>query len=501
MTSKKTYLDRIIPQIPRLLSLMDRSEGSRTYGCCDPNYWKYNLTDFPCARMQELVLTLSIEYIRPESPFYYDKQMLEWIRAGISYWAKSQSKDGSFSEWYPNEHSYVATAMSAYAIAETICNAGGDLNPSWKALRNAGFFLKKRRETRATNQEIAAATALSSIHKVLGNRIWSDSAEDKIGHVLEQQHDEGWFNEYGGADTGYLSLSIDFLAKYYMEHRSDEVKNALTRAICFISNMLLPDHTAFPYGSRDTAYLIPSGFEIMAEEIPMAARIAEFIRKSYELDTAPIWDDRYLAYNGYTLLQAYANAKDGLVMVPLPYEQEFVRTFEDYWIYSGKKTYCIVNHARGGMVSAARKTGEKILEGRPMAEFHSVTKFITESNDHAQFSEKEVTVDGKMVKIPNTTLSPNKNMALRAFQQTLGRSQRIAQKVKEKARNRVITDKKEADIRYKRTIRITEDEDVQVLTTNNLRLDMRDVQAHYKYVPSSRFYYKQNDNRIRVRRG
>ena len=37
----------------------------------------------------------------------------------------------------------------------------------------------------------------------------------KLERILQLQSEEGWFPEYGGADIGYLSVSLDMLAEYY----------------------------------------------------------------------------------------------------------------------------------------------------------------------------------------------------------------------------------------------------------------------------------------------
>lgn len=116
------YLKKLLPEIPRLLGLLDKNFQSPTFGCFDRNFWHYNITDFACARFQEAVLTLALLYNLndPENIYFQDNKILSFIKGGIDFWCKIQKNDGSFEEWYPNEHSFVATAFSTYAISETL---------------------------------------------------------------------------------------------------------------------------------------------------------------------------------------------------------------------------------------------------------------------------------------------------------------------------------------------------------------------------------------------
>ena len=44
--------------------------------------------------------------------------MRKWAEATVYYWAKIQLKDGSFNEYYPNEHGFPPTAFSLYSSCE-----------------------------------------------------------------------------------------------------------------------------------------------------------------------------------------------------------------------------------------------------------------------------------------------------------------------------------------------------------------------------------------------
>jgi hypothetical protein len=45
-----------------VLTLLDRKEGSKTYGCFDRYYWRYKMIDFPGSTFQNAVLALALVY-------------------------------------------------------------------------------------------------------------------------------------------------------------------------------------------------------------------------------------------------------------------------------------------------------------------------------------------------------------------------------------------------------------------------------------------------------
>ena len=120
MISRKIYSDVVIKQIPRLLGYVNTNKNSRNYGCCDRNYWHYKFIDFPCVRLQEMSLTLALLFKKkyPGNSFFKNDEIKNLSIATIVFWTKIQNDDGSFNEWYPKEHSFVATAFSLYAISE-----------------------------------------------------------------------------------------------------------------------------------------------------------------------------------------------------------------------------------------------------------------------------------------------------------------------------------------------------------------------------------------------
>jgi hypothetical protein len=457
MTDHFIYLKEVLDQTPRLLGLLDRNNSSRTYGCFDRHYWHYNTSDFACARSQEAVLTLTLLYVinHKANVYYNQKLILDWINAGLEFWAQIQEHTGSFNEWYPKEHSFVATAFSTYAISETVLLLGekiAERKTILSSLQTAGDWIVNKEEKRVQNQESGAAIALYNLHLLTGDRKYKISAEKKIDSIIKSQTNEGWFYEYGGADIGYLSLCVDYLSKYYKKTSDNNLLNTLTKSINFLGYFIHPNETfGGEYGSRNTEYIIPHGFEIMSEEIPTAKTISRFIRNALHHKSAislSSMDDRYLLYIAYTYLQAYLDTHDHIsteAAEPL-FKKNFVKEFTDagLWIYSDANFYVICNYKKGGVFKAFFKTNKAPLyDSGIVIETTDGTKLTSSwltNKIGVNITENCLTVKGNFWEISSNILSPTKNILLRLFQMALGRNEKISLIVKEKLRDKLITD-------------------------------------------------------------
>lgn len=499
------YLKEVLDQTPRLLSLLDRNTLSKTYGCFDRQYWHYKVLDFPCARLQEAVLTLALLYkIDHKENFYYnDKLILEWINAALKFWTKIQEKNGSFNEWYPMESSFVATSFSTYAISEVLIQLDNKIKERDKiisSLKKAADFILKRNEKRAMNQESGAIISLYNIFLLTDEERYKNSAEEKVNLLIKEQNDEGWFPEYGGADIGYLSLTIDYLAKYWKKTDDERILEILKKAADFITYFVHPNLTfGGEYGSRNTSYLIPDGFEILSDKIPNAALISDCIRKALKARktiSPSSFDDRYLAYVSYTYLQAYLNYKDINLKNRLPYQKEFTKDFSQagFWIYSNKKIYLIANYKKGGTVRAFFEDNAGVYDSGIMLKTKDgdrlTSSWLTDKNDF-KVSKDKIKISGNLCKISDRYLSPEKSVMLRTFQITLGRNENIALGIKEKFRDKLITDTKMVNMKFSREIEIYESllkiKD-KIDFPNRIKELVIGGNAAHIYTPSSRYF-------------
>ncbi len=515
---KERYLYPILNNAQRLLGFLNRNISSSTYGCFDRDYWHYNIVDFSCARKQEAVLTLTLLYLIncKDNVFYQRDEILEYIFAGMNFWCQIQNRNGSFNEWYPNENSFVVTAFSSYAVSESLLLLGEKVPVDIRqkvinALAKAGLWLSRRDETRVMNQQAGAVIALYNIFLLTEDVRFSEASNDKVNILKDRQSDEGWFIEYGGPDIGYLSLAIDYLYKYYKKTKDVRVAEMVKKATGFIKHFIQPDLKAGgEYGSRNTEYLIPHGFELLSRENEDACFVASTIRKSI-LDTSSfpnLFDDRYFTYVGYTWLQAYLDANPDLGSIEENIKRHFGTPFKRFFPESG---LLIINDPEKHIIVNTKKGGTFRLFDKRIKKAYSDSGILVRSSDgwytagwlsnpERVINEDSLTIKGKMWMISDKTLSPFKNILLRLFQMVFGRSTVISLWVKERLRDVLITKTKASSISFMRNIVFKDHGEGLITVRDFVNADKKPLytvvvytnDAHI-YVPSSRYYVTNKD--------
>ena len=359
----KFYHQAILVSYPRLFSNLNQNPHSNSYGCFDREFWHYKVgKDFPSSIFQTGVLGLTLLYRNnfPGNIYFNNPGLLRLIKGGISFWAGLQQKDGTFSEWYPGERSHVATAFTSYAVSETILLLDKTLLEEEKnrvlvALRRAGDWLANHPDKMVSNHTAGAIVALYNLYLLTHKKEYKEAAEENLKTLLNLQSREGWFPEYGGADLGYLSLTVDFLAKYWQKSGDKNVLGPLEKAVNFMNFFIHPDGSfGGEYGSRGTKFLIPHGLEILSKNLPQARQILDqwFPFNSF--------DDRYLIFfflNNW--IQAYFERQKNLsgYQTTRKTEKEFSENFSEAGILV-KKTkdyYLIFSYKKNGVLKLFRE--------------------------------------------------------------------------------------------------------------------------------------------------
>lgn len=302
------YSSQVSGSIQRFLSQGDCNPVSPTFGCFDRNYWHYRtVVDFPSATFQMSALSLAMlyKYHFEENFCLHKPEVLRLAEGAMLFWEKIQRADGSFDEWYPYEHSFVATAFTSYGVSEALLLLKDELSKETvakilKALEKAAYWLSYHDDLMVSNHQAGAVPALYNLYLLTGKEEYERLAQKKLDKLLSVQTEEGWFPEYGGADPGYTSLTVDFLAKYYQESKDEKAKEAIRKALDFMVYFLHPDGSfGGEYGSRNTKYLFPHGLEILSTEFPQASYL---LQPFYQLDkysnlvNLSAVDDRFLVF-------------------------------------------------------------------------------------------------------------------------------------------------------------------------------------------------------------
>lgn len=495
------YLKSVLEEIPRLLGLLNRNPMSENYGCFDRQYWHYKIIDTPSARCQEAALTLALLYTTPNNPYYQKEQILEWINASLEFWVKIQEKNGSFNEWYPHENSFVATAFSCYAISETLLIIKDSIKNKdviIKSLIKSCDWLLSKKEKRVQNQEGGALIATYNLFLLTSKIKYKHGAKKQFRSIINSQTKEGWFYEYGGPDIGYLSLMIDYLSKYYTKSKDKTVLKALNKSIDFISYFVHPNLTfGGEYGSRNTEYLIPSGFEILAKENARAAAIAKCIRDSIKNKTTitlSSLDDRYLTYITYDWLQAYLNS-NRLRIKKNRFEKNFSKSLglAQIQILSNPKIYLIINYKKGGVFKLFfKKTKKAVYDGGILIETNKrlTSGFLVNANK-VEMSQNSIKIIGRMSEIKDKTLTSTSTIALRIFQQLIGKNEIIGKFIKERLRDNLVTKNKQSTARFERRFSISNSkiEVIDIVSSKErIKKVITGTKFSHLYTPSSRYF-------------
>lgn len=359
---RELYAKTGLAQIPHILSMVDRHRLSPTYGCFDRSYWHYRTASFPSGMYQEFVLPLALVFKFPfpgGEEFYLQPRLKELVRAGIRFAARSCHKDGSCDDYFPHERALGAAAFSLYAMAESYRLLELQDEDLLKFLcKRADWLIKNQESGRLSNHQALAALALQNVFVLTGEEKFLQGARARIEILLRWQSPEGWFPEYEGCDPGYLTATVDFLAKYMSLSGYKELQGPLDKALEFLSFLMHPDGTCGgEYGSRNTYLLFPHGLELCARFSQAAAQMAELYLKALEEGRRVyLEDDRMCAHLSYDHLQAYLDFMEELPQnnaVQSRITQGFSKYFSQakLFLYKDSNRHLLVSAAKGGALS------------------------------------------------------------------------------------------------------------------------------------------------------
>jgi len=304
------YLSAALGDIPRLLGAIDRNPYRATYGCLDRQYWHYLTSSFPSEMYQEGVLPLALVYATelPGNRWYADRRVRELATAAIRFAARSSHADGSCDDYYPFERALGAAVFSLQATAQAYLILEID-DPELVAWfrRRADWVIDHGESGHLANHQALAALGLLRVAHITGEPRFRQAADARIDRLLAWQSDEGWFEEYGGADPGYQTVTIDCLAKVRRITDDGLLDEPLRRAVAFARLFLHPDHSyGGEYGSRGTYHFYPHGMELLAAQNAEAADLADgFLQSLRSGSHAHFNDDRLVAHRPANLIEAY----------------------------------------------------------------------------------------------------------------------------------------------------------------------------------------------------
>jgi hypothetical protein len=461
MDARKLYARIGLGYMPRLLGLIDRNPYSRTYGCFDRNYWHYKVSDFPSTMYQIAALPLALAYKErfPDSPYRGQERIKDLALAAIRFMGNTLHKDGSGDEFYPFERALGATTIALCRCTEAYLVLGEKHpNIEWMFGRVADWVLENDEPGLMSNHQAAAALGLLNAHLITGKEKYLRGARERIGKFDRLQSKEGWLQEYEGCDPGYLTVAIDFLADYYRKTKDRKVLGILRKAVEFSSYFIHPDGSyGGEYGSRSTQHFISRGFEIIGNEIPLAAQVAgKWLEGVVNGRQEFLEDDRYFIDEPARYLQSYmffAKRKGRLE------RKDFRKHFKEAGMYVERKGryYVVVSLAKGGVMKVFRD-GEQVhsdcgligvLENGKM-----VTSQVIDPGNRTEVRPEAVSVEGSLHSVSSALPSPLKSVLFRSGLLTAGRKPRISSLIKSKLTKKLILGKNKEPVTFRRLIEV-----------------------------------------------
>ncbi len=511
------YRRLILEAAPRLLSQLDRESLSPTRGSFDRDHWSWKFRDFPVVLLQASLIPLAWLYTNPFFGNVYqgNAELLEWMQYGLESLLERQHRNGAFDTVGPNTQDHGITLGVVYNLT-TVERTLGDRLPAAlrgriaDAVRRACQFAARTAEDYAfiSNHHALYALAWFRAGRLLGDETLTARADQTIGQIIAHQSVEGWYLEYGGADPGYESLGIHYLAVFNRDRRSAALDASLARAIDFYSNAVHPDGSVGGgYGSRDTLLWYPGGFELLGHQIPMAAAVTRFMRM--RLDLGNVVTLRNVdAHNLPTLMASYCMAVEALAstpeiqpLPPLPCEApQLLRVFgASGLVVAGTPHYrAVVNLRKGGMLVVFDSDSGSILHEDAgyviRASGHDWTTALITDPEQVEQGVGHVQVTTSFLRANREVLTPFKFLILRALNLTLFRSVWLGALIRNRIISQLITGRKVGPYRIVRRIdfgdeRVTVHDEIEAVNTRAATHVWRPRTYQAQHMGSARYFH------------
>jgi hypothetical protein len=293
--------------------------------------------------------------------------------------------------------------------------------------------------------------------------------------------------EYGGADVGYGGHAFFYLASYWKATGCERTRDALDRYAGFLSYFVHPDGTVGgEYGSRNTEFYYPAGFELFAAASPPSAAIAAAMRGALRSRrVCGVWsvDEFNLMPMLNNVLFALDAAKPDLAAPPLPFATEpFRRYFPEagLWVVNEAAYYAVVGVSKGGTVSvfdkALRRHGARfsgLIVEHGGERYTSQDFQVSPAATYDEHDTLETTVSWKS--LTTRVFGPLLFVAFRLFTMTAGRVPAVSRWLKHTLVQSLIARKRRPAVRHKRTLRATAE---GISTSDELFLPWDSGQLH-----------------------
>lgn len=269
----------------------NREVASPSLGSFDRQYWGWKKKDFSDSALQAAV-ALCVRFAESQRA---TASLPAWLEGYVDYLENIQHGDGSFDQFYPNEHTpgVVHDMLSALLIVLRSPHLGDDPKQRLeKILRRAVAYTLAAEEDHGEIANHFAGYSWELIHygSVMGDSNAIKAGRECLARTLSLQHPaEAWFCEYDGADAGYQTRLLTFLTRIAALTDDMALWDICARGARFVETLLMPDNSLHPMlGVRSTALIYPSGFERLAAHDPAFGPLADRIYAAWSCGGAPL---------------------------------------------------------------------------------------------------------------------------------------------------------------------------------------------------------------------
>ena len=500
------YFLEVQNNLPRLLSLYDNDQTSQSSGLGDRYFWAWGLIDFGNATFQGCAHGLSRLWVQGLWPYDSDEKVfikrIQSLFVGAKFLTR---KDGSLEEAFPNEGSYCVTALVAFDLLVTIDLLAEKISDLQRKefieiVRPLITYLKQRDETHAiiSNHLATAVAALVRWDVLMDDPKAYQKAEHLLGRILINQSAEGWFMEYEGADPGYQTLCLHYLADIHLQRRDLNILEPIAKSIRFLLYFAHPDGSfGGHYGSRCTRFYYPSGVLAMSQEIPEAAILSNYMQNSIaenRVVALSCMDDPNLSpmFNSYvwsaTLMKTSSTSVDKInpEHVPCERKESFRINFKEAGLLvdRGHKHYSIINYKKGGVVYHFFHKNIKIINTGVVVKSSSGdfgSNHFFDEHQTLSIEDNCVLIRHRIARMPKKLTSPFKFSMLRIFCLSIFRFSVFREFTKRLLVKYLITKPKVWAIWNKREILLGEN--LQIIDQCDSNADYKKVEVEDPFVP------------------
>jgi hypothetical protein len=301
--------------IDTALNNLNVNSLSKNFGNFDRNYWHYKVIDFPSGMMQTYSYALALCY-KNKYPnlehLYKNPKIIKWVLASLSNTTQITNTNGSIDDYYPYEQAVGATTFVIINFIKTIRMLNIDKSKYENYIIKVGKFISKSNETGIlSNHKAAEILSLVLIADTYKTSIFEDSIKKKFDELYNSYDEEGWFEEYGGCDLGYLTVTISRLTDIYRLRPNQNLFNKIKKCIHFSLENILPDYSiGGNYNSRSTKINFTDGFAKFYHLDPKSSYFIDSVNKQISLGNNSYYkDDQIACHQLISYLETIINLK------------------------------------------------------------------------------------------------------------------------------------------------------------------------------------------------